>query len=1160
MNDFYALLDQAIALLQERGRVSYRALKLNLKLDDDYLEALKDELIYARQLALDENDKVLVLADPQSAGQAINQLGKPVAKSDTLTVPAAVPVSAPARISDAGVERRQMTVMFCDLVGSTALSTRFDPEDLREIMRAYQVCCEHTVERFEGRISRFMGDGVLIHFGYPQAHEYDTEQAVRAGLAIIAGVRQLKLSPGLTLQTRVGIATGQVVVGELIGKDEAQERAVVGETPNLAARLLNLAKPDEVIIAEATQRLVSGLFEYDDLGYHQLKGFTLPVRAWRVRAERAVESRFEATRENHDLIPLAGREEEIALLRQRWQQIKQGDGAVVLLVGEPGIGKSRLVQELRDYAASDSEPHLSLRHYCAPYFQASALHPVIDHLERAAHFNRDDSPETKLDKLERLLGELTHQIPDAVPLLAALLSIPTKQRYAPLNLASQRQKEKTLGTLQTWMTELASTQPVLLIFEDLHWIDPTTQDLLGRFVECCQTYPILILLTCRPEFHPPWIESPHQTTLTLRRLKTDSSIEIVHRLTGGKKLPPEVMSQIMEKTDGVPLFIEELTKTILEAGFLQNSGDHYTLNTPLPPLAVPTTLQDSLMSRLDRLAPVREVAQTGALIGRQFSYELIAAMSPLSDLALQSALHQLTEAGLIHSRGTPPEAEYTFKHALVQDAACNSLLRSKRQTLHARLTKVLEEQFPEVLTSQPELLAHHSTEAGLLEKAIDYWQRAGDQALQHSANVEAIDHLRRGLQLVQQLPDEAERKHRELALQMSLGAALITIRGYTDPLVEKTYARAEALCEQAGETPALFWVSMGLHLYHTVRGDLPEALQLTTRLETLADRFPELLPNALIAIGSSHFLAGEFEIAQRELTRAYTLADPDDHAYLIHTGIDLRVLALAFGALALWHLGYPERARQQAQQAIELADAIKHPHTQVAAYVFAGAEMAHYCGDSATLCQLARQIVDISDSLGFAHWLLEGYIFLAWGVQFTSADSSDDSTANSPTDNTADAATDLPRLQSMIDQHGGVANTYFLSMLAQIQLGRGQADQAAKSLTQGIAHIETQGTRFWDAELYRLRGEMAIQHNQTDADKSAPEFAEHCFQQSLQLAQQQGSRTLALRAALSLGRLWHDQGKTAAAQTLVQHHYEPLTEGFSTPDLQAAQAFLSIAA
>lgn len=1109
MNDFYELLDKCIALLQERGRISCRALKLQLHIDDDTLEALKDELIYSRQLATNEDNRVLIWSG------AASSTDKP----------------------EHGPERRQISVMFCDLVGSTALSTRFDPEDLRDIIRAYQLCCEKMVERYQGFLSRFMGDGVLVYFGYPAAHEYDTEQAIRAGLAIVEEVKQLQLYHGLRLQTRIGIATGSVVVGELIGKEQAQERTVVGETPNLAARLQTLAQPDEVIIADSTQRLVRGLFECDDLGEKHLKGFSLPTRVWRVRAERQIESRFDAIHANSNDIPLVGREEETDLLKRRWQQAKQGEGSAVLLMGEPGIGKSRLVKELRDLIGTES--HCSIRYYCAPFYQSSALHPVINQLERAAQFNRDDSPTTKLDKLEALLDSFGREVPESLPLLAALLSIPTEGRYPPLNLAPQRQKERTLAVLQTWLAKLAVDQRLLLIFEDLHWVDPTTREFLDGLLNHDEIDSILLLLTARPEFENPWNGAPALTTLMLQRLRVRNSSEIVLGLTGGKQLPSELMDQIMEKTDGVPLFVEELTKTVLEAGFLRSNGDHYDLNMPLPELAVPDTLQDSLMSRLDRLAPVREVAQTGAMIGRQFSYELIAAMSPLNRSALRDALRQLGDAGIITGRGTGEETIYTFKHALVQDAAYHSLLRSKRQNLHARLAQVLVTEFPEIKATQPELIAHHYTAAGLAEQAIEYWQQAGDYALRRSANLEAIDHLQRGLNLLEQLPASEHRNQRELSLQMSFGAALITTRGYTDAAVEQTYARAQTLCAHAGDSPALFWVVMGLHLYHIVRGDLPEALTLAERLEQLAKQFSELRSSALIALGSSHFLGGRFQQAEQELSQAFELADPDDHSYLMNTGIDLRTLALAFGSLCLWHLGFPDQARARGRQAIELADATQHPHTQVAARVFAGAELGHYLQDTASIAEAAKYIVDVSEQLGFLHWLTEGYIFQSCGQFCGSIIAQDDTTH-------------LEQLKTMVEQHAGIAGSYFLAMLAEIQQCLSHPQQALQTLQLAEQWLQEHGDRFWSAEVYRLHGAFILN---TQNDQVT---AEQYLQQSLTIAEQQGSKSLALRTAVSLGKLWQQQNQQEQAQELVQQHYQSFIEGFDTLDLKAAEEFLGL--
>ena len=632
---------------------------------------------------------------------------------------AATPAASHIVSGGASAERRQLTVMFCDLVNSTVLSARLDPEDMRDVLRVYHDGCASIVARFQGFVAKYMGDGVLVYFGYPHAHEDDAERAVHAGLALVEaiGAAALPLPGELKLQMRVGIATGLVVVGDLIGSGAAQEEAVVGETPNLAARLQGLATPNSVVIAADTRRLTGGLFEYRDLGAATLKGFANPVRAWQVVGPSTIESRFEALHPASTTTPLIGRDEELDLLMRRWQQVKDGDGRVVLLSGEPGIGKSRVTEAIEERLSR--EPHFRLRFFCSPHHGETALHPVASQLEHAAGFERDDNAERRLGKLEAILAPSTRNMKQATALLADLLSIGS-DRYPPLNLDPQRRKEGTLEALFAQLAGLAAARPVLMVFEDVHWIDPISLELLELAVERISSLRVLLIMTFRPEFQSPWTGDAHVTTLALNRLGRQHGAELVKRLTGNKQLPSAILDQITAHADGVPLFVEELTKAVLESDLLRDAGDQYVLTGPVPPLAIPTTLHASLMARLDRLAPIREVAQIGAAIGREFSYELLAALVPLTESTLQEAVERLVRSELVFCRGRPPSATYTFKHALIRDAAYATLLRSRRQELHARIAQVLEDRFPETVELHPEILAHHWSQAGLVEKAAFY--------------------------------------------------------------------------------------------------------------------------------------------------------------------------------------------------------------------------------------------------------------------------------------------------------------------------------------------------------------------------------------------------------------------------------------------------------
>jgi class 3 adenylate cyclase len=728
---FDEVLAQVLDLLQRQGRVSYRALKRRFDLDDEYLEDLKAEIIQAQRLAVDEDGVVLVWSGeipPQQPSPAalVPQREAQTAIPEDRATPDS-PLVAEREVSDA--ERRQLTVLFCDLADSTTLAGQLDPEDLREVIQAYQATCAEVVQRFDGHIAQYLGDGLLVYFGYPQAHEDDASRAVRAGLSIVEALGTLNArlgrDRGIRLAVRVGIHTGLVVVGALGGGDR-HEHLALGETPNIAARLQSLAAPDTVVISAATHQLVQGLFSCQELHTPSLKGVAQPLAVYYVRGVSEAQSRFEVAI-SHGLTPLVGREEEVGLLRRRWEQATEGHGQVVLLSGEAGIGKSRLVQELREHVGPAGMMRMTFR--CSPYAQHSALYPMIEHLQRFLQWQREDTPETKLATLERVLQGYHLPLHDVVPLFAALLSLPPPAHYPLLALSPQQQQQQTQAALLAWLMEETERQPLLMVWEDLHWADASTLEWLGLLIDQAPTTRLLTLLTYRPEFRPPWASRSHLTQLTLSRFTRPQGEAMVTRVASGKALPGEVLQQIVAKTDGVPLFVEELTKMVLESGLLQEHEDHYALTGPLPPLAIPTTLHDSLMARLDRLATVREVAQLGATLGREFTYELLQAVWPLDEETLQRGLRRLVDAELIYQRGVPPQARYVFKHALIQEAAYQALLKSTRQRYHQQIAQVLESRFPDIVKTQPELLAHHYTEAGLSAKAVGYWRRAGQRAL-----------------------------------------------------------------------------------------------------------------------------------------------------------------------------------------------------------------------------------------------------------------------------------------------------------------------------------------------------------------------------------------------------------------------------------------------
>ncbi len=1034
-------------------------------------------------------------------------------------------------------------MLFCDLVGSTALSTRLDPEDLGEVIGAYHRVCAAEVSRFGGFVARYMGDGVLAYFGYPQAHEDDAERAVRSGLALLEAVGRLSAPFDITPRVRIGIATGLAVVGDLIGEGAAQEHAAMGETPNLAARLQAFADPNTVVIASSTRRLTGGLFVYRDLGPVTLKGFNAPMRVWQVVGPSSVESRFEALRDI-ELTPLVGRDEEMELLLRRWRQVEAGEGRVVVLVGEPGIGKSRIAREFGERLAK--EAHTSLRFFCSPHHDNSALFPIIRYLELAANLAREDSPQQKLEKLEALLARVP-TAPEAIGLIADLLALPTHGRYGLPELSPKQRKEKMMEALLAQVAELAAQQPVLVVFEDVHWIDPTSLELLTLIAERVALRRVLVIVTTRPPFTMPWLHFAHVTMMSLTRLNQRDGMALVERVTGGRELPGEVLDQILTRTDGVPLFIEELTKMVLESGLLREEGGRYALSGPLPEPAIPTTLHDSLMARLDRRAPVREVAQIGAAIGREFSHALLGAVAGLPGDKLGTTLDELVRSELVFARDEPPQAVYSFKHALVRDAVYDALLRGRRQELHTRIAVALEERFPEIVEQQPELMAQHCTQAGLTERAIAYWGKAGRKSLARATITEAVAQLRKGLDLISSLPDSQERARQELDLQTTIGPALIVTKGFAAPQVEQAYARARELCRQMGETPQLFTVVWGLWSFYAVRAELQIAKELGDQLLTMAERQqdPALLVTAHVTMAVLLHNMGEPLSARAHLEQALVRYDPQQHHSLISRfGHDEGLSALVFAAHASWYLGYPDQAMARIGEALSLARELSHPLSLANALDFR-AWLHVYRREPSLAQEQAEADLALSVKQGFEFFVAHAKAFRGWAL--VEQGKGEEGIAQIRAGLAAYRATGAE-----------LERSYFLGLLAQAYGEVGQQEEGLRVVGQALAEVHQHGVRFYEAELYRLKGELLLMRNGGRGGSRTPaiEEAEIWFRLALEMARRQQAKSLELRATTSLSRLWQQQGKHDAAHELLVDVYGWFTEGFDTADLVEARALL----
>jgi class 3 adenylate cyclase/tetratricopeptide (TPR) repeat protein len=1109
--------------LDQLGLSQYAEVFERNAVDLDVLCELTDEdLEKVGVLALGHRKKLLkAIADLRGAGNASNQQAGQ-----------ANPPSEPAL--GTGAERRQLTVLFCDLAGSTELAMKLDPEELRTLLQSYQRACGEVVARYDGHVAQYLGDGLMVYFGWPTAHEDDAARAIRAGLEAVEAVS--RLAAPAPLRARGGIHTGLVVIGESGQGDPSIPRAAVGDTPNVAARLQALATPGSVVVSERTASLARGLFQYTDLGARTIKGVDEPVRLFRVDARRAIESRFEARHGEAALTPLVGREEEIALLLRRWEEAKEAEGQVVLVGGEAGIGKSRLTGALRERLAQDR--YALLRYQCSPYHVSSALYPVIEQFERVAGFAHEDTPGHKLDKMQAALAGSEAAVTESAPLFAAMLSLPA-DRYPPLDLSPHRQKEKTLEALVHRIEAMARQQPLLMLWEDAHWIDATSQEFLDLLVPRLRGLPVLMVVTHRPEYALRWTDQVHVTTLGLNRLARRQGTELVARLTGGKPIPREVLDQILVRTDGVPLFIEELVKSVLESSMLRDIRDRYLLDARSPALVIPSTLRDSLIARLDRLAEVREIAQIGACIGREFSYSLLALVAPVQGERLDSALEQLTKTGMVFKRGTAAAASYTFKHALVRDAAYDSLLKSRRQELHAAIAHALEERFPETHETEPAVLGLHYERADLPEPATAWYVRAGKQAQARSAYREAIHGFERALAVVARSQPMPNGRSLEITLRSDLGMLYLMLEGFGSAQARGHLTRARELGVQASHEerfPAL----VGLVEILSWDADKEEARAVGEVLLQLAAASGERVHSLFAhqARGRSNMYMGRFREALIESQRALEIYDErTDRLLAFRYGYDPGVIALSSIAYSHLTLGYPDQAARCAEECITLARRIGQPYTLSFALTLAGADFCYLVRDAQGALRFGHEGQELSAKWGFGYLEAMCTVHAGWATAMQGRH--------------AEGLESMSRaLEAIRNMRVWSVTPRMIAQLASVYAHAGRADEALSVLA---SSPDRQGGRLRvrAAEIRRIEGDLNRLRSRPDL-----EAAEACYREAIEIAIEDEARGSHLRAATSLARLWLEQGKSGPAHRLLAPLFASFTEGHGFTDLREAKKVL----
>jgi class 3 adenylate cyclase/tetratricopeptide (TPR) repeat protein len=1108
--------------LQSLGLGKYEPIFIANAIDSDVLPALTES----------DLEKLGVIMGDRK--RLIKAIGAMVANSPGSF--GAREVGEDTKKAQVAAERRHLTVMICDLVGSTALSARLDPEDMGGILDAYQATCARIVLNYDGFLSEFRGDGIIAYFGYPRAHEDDAERTVRAGLDIVAAIAGLETRAGEALSVRIGIATGLVVVGDLGGEGMLREHAVVGDAPNLAARLQAMVEPGTVVVAESTRRLLGDLFRLRDLGRREAKGFHEAVGAWAVEGISASESRFEAIRPSA-LTDLIGRDDEIGILQECQRIAWKGEGQIVLISGEAGIGKSRIAAALAERIAD--KPYTLLRYQCSPYHIDSALRPIIEQLERSARFKSSDTSEQRLNKLETVLAMGTSQVRDTAPLIAGLLSIPFGDRYPPLALSPAQQRRRTHAALLDQMENLARKKPILIVFEDVHWADATSLELIDLAVERVRQLPVLALFTFRSEFEPPWAGLTNVRSLLLRRLDRNNVETMIARMTGGRSLPAEIIKEIVTKTDGNPLFVTELTKAVLEAGILRQDADRYTLDGALPSLAIPATLQDSLMARLDRLTSVKEISQIASVIGREFSYPLLRAIAGREESSLKHALTELDRAELVYCQGEPPESVYSFKHSLVRDAAYESLLKSRRQQLHGQIARVLEHGLVDNVASQPEIVAHHFTEAGLVDPAIDYWLKAGNLALSHSANAEAVKHLRKGIELARSQAPSPKRIRTELDLFLALGPAVAATAGYAAPETLKVFSHARDLLGNDGTLTEQMTVLWGTYLAHSMRAEHLAALDVAQQCLGLAanSNHPGIAALANRFMGQTLYFLGSFSDARPYLEKTLDLcaANPEMIPAYRQFGTDDQVMAQSFLASTLLLLGYPEQSAAAAEGAVARARTMGRAFTTSLA-------LSHVAFLGALGCdpQRAEAYADEALAQSVEHGLANPEQRASFCQGALLAQRGD-----------PERGIELMR-KAMAAADSNSARyrwTEFIGHIASAHASLGQPEAGLILLDEAIQTAETTSESFFEAELYRLRGNTLLILGRRDEGEAE-------LHRALTISQQRQARWWELRAAVSLAKHLQAKGEYHEAYSVLQPVYSWFVEGFDRPDLKEAVALL----